>query len=344
MAMKYLIALLVVTTSYQICFTQTRIKAVGDIMMGSYTPRTIIPSHNGQVFIDSIARHLDSADITFGNLEGVFVTPDLEPKKCRPESRKAKRCYEFGMPDSLSYTLKKLNFDIVSLDNNHVSDYGAAGIKHTKTKLDTLGIKYAAKKLPKTFSIDSISFAVIAFGTSSESWHVSDLKTASMVISQYDTLVDVVIVSFHGGAEGFSAQHVKNETETFYGEDRGNLIAFSHNAIDSGADLIIGHGPHVLRGVELYKNKLICYSLGNFLTHGNVSLKEVKGHGAIIDIIIDNKSGDFVSGQIIPTQQNYPGIPHYDLSGRAISVIKNLTKSDFPNSTLQISNTGKLSK
>jgi hypothetical protein len=322
---------------------QTRIKAVGDIMMGSYTPRTITPPNNGQVFIDSIAPYLDSADITFGNLEGVFVTKNLVPVKCRPDSRKAGRCYEFGMPYTLSNTFKELHFSHASLDNNHVSDYGEEGINFTKGKLDSLGVKYGAKKTPVIFTIDSTTFALIAFGTSGVSWRVSDLKKTTQIINDYDTLVDVVIVSFHGGAEGFSAQHTPNHTETYYGEDRGNLIAFSHTAIDAGADIIIGHGPHVLRGLELYKHKLICYSLGNFLTYGNVSLKGVKGVGAIMDITIDNNTGDFVSGKIIPTRQLPPGIPYYDNKEEAISVLQTLTKEDFPNSRLNINDKGILS-
>jgi hypothetical protein len=321
---------------------QIHIKAVGDIMMGSYTPRTIIPPNNGQVFIDSIAPYLDSSSITFGNIEGVFVTKALTPRKCRPESRKAGRCYEFGMPYTLSNTLKELNITHASLDNNHVSDYGQEGINFTKKRLDSLDIQYAGKKQPIMFTIDSIKFALIAFGTSGVSWRVSDLNNAKKVIRKYDTIVDIVLVSFHGGAEGFSAQHTPNHTETYYGEDRGNLIAFSHTAIDAGADLIIGHGPHVLRGLELYNNKLICYSLGNFLTYGNVSLKGVKGVGAIMDIVIDNKTGDFLSGDIIPTKQLPPGIPYFDNHGEAITILQNLSKEDFPQSGLIISNDGSL--
>ena len=191
---------------------------------------------------------------------------------------------------------------------------------------------------------NNTKFALIAFGTSGVSWKVSDVRNAKRVIAKYDTLVDVVIVSFHGGAEGFKAQHTYNKTETYYGENRGNVIAFSHGAIDAGADLIIGHGPHVLRGLELYKNKLVCYSLGNFLTHGNVSLSGIKGIGAIMDIEIDNKTGDFISGKIIPTKQRTPGIPYFDKNGEAITILQKLSKEDFPQSKLRINNDGSLIK
>ncbi len=310
--------------------------------MGSYTPFQKTPLHNGKIFINSIARHLDSADITFGNLEGVFVTKELAPKKCREESRKAGRCYEFGMPDSLVTTLKALNFDLLSFDNNHVSDYGIEGINHTKRKLDSLDLKYGYKKSPILFTRDSTSFALIPFGTSSVSWRVNNIEQTKKMITKYDTLVDVVIVSFHGGAEGYSAQHTPNHNETFYGEDRGNLILFSHTAVEAGADLILGHGPHVLRGIEVYQKKLICYSMGNFLTHGNISIRGVKGNGVIMDITIDNKTGDFMKGKIIPTKQRPPGIPYLDKNSEAVGLIKSLSEEDFPTSEINVSKTGEL--
>ena len=140
------------------------------------------------------------------------------------------------------------------------------------------------------------------------------------------------------------AQHVKDETEEYFGENRGNLVQFSKTVIDAGADLVIGHGPHVLRGIDTYKNKLIIYSLGNFLTHGNVNIRDVRGNSAIMDIELDLETGDLVSGQIIPTKQIGKGIPVYDESNKAIELIKNLSKSDFPNSKLSISSDGRISK
>ncbi len=322
---------------------QLRIKAVGDIMMGSYTPTTVLPPRLGQEFIDSTAYLLDSADITFGNLEGVFVTKDIEPQKCSDASRKAKRCYEFGMPDTLSYALKEMHFTMMSMDNNHNSDYGWKGVNFTKEQLDKHGINYAAKKSPVIIDVDSIKVGVIAFGHSSESYQVFDLKTAKEVVLALDSLVDLVIVSFHGGAEGLSAQHVKDTTEFFYGENRGNLVQFSKTVIDAGADLVIGHGPHVLRAIDEYKGKLICYSLGNFLTHGNVNIIGVKGKGAIMDIILDTKTGDFVSGEIIPTVQVARGIPVADEDKEAIILLKSLTEEDFPNSLVKIDHKGHIS-
>lgn len=321
-----------------------RIKAVGDIMLGSKTPRPIMPKGNGEVFADSIARYLDGADITFGNLEGVFVTDGVEPKKCSEASRKAGRCYEFGMPDKYAQALKDMHFSVMSMDNNHNSDYGSAGVSHTKKVLDAKGIAYAAKKAPVILEVKGKKIGIAAFGTSSISYRLSDLATAQQVITDLNAKCDLVIVSFHGGAEGLDAQHVKDETETYYGENRGNLVQFSRVVIDAGADLVIGHGPHVLRGIDLYKDKLIIYSLGNFLTHGNVNIRDVRGNSAIMDVEIDLMTGNLLEGTIIPTKQVGRGIATFDPKGKAIELIRSLSRDDFPDSDLLISADGKISK
>lgn len=321
---------------------QLRIKAVGDVMMGSRTPRTIIPPQNGKAFIDSTAKLLEGADITFGNLEGVFVNNGVRPQKCSEASRKAGRCYEFGMPDTLAYTLKELHFTVMSGDNNHASDYGYQGVAHTQKTLDQQEILYASKKKHVSIQKDSLSIAVVAFGHSGVSWHVRSLANTKKIIADLDKKYDLVMVSFHGGAEGTSAQHTPNKTETYYGENRGNVISFAHAAVDAGADLIIGHGPHVLRGIELYKNKLICYSLGNFLTYGNINIRGIKGASVVMDITLNNKTGDFQTGNIIPVRQVGRGIPSYDSTFEAVKLIKGLTKTDFPSSPLIITDKGVL--
>src|SRR2546428_6350031 len=97
----------------------------------------------------------------------------------------------------------------------------------------------------------------------------------------------------HAGAEGVAYEHVRPGTETFLGENRGNPLAFSHAVIDAGADLVVGSGPHVLRGIEWYRGRLIVYSLGNFGGYGRFVLSgplattaiprvERRGRGAVV--------------------------------------------------------------
>ena len=333
---------LMVVLPFQLHAQTLRIKAVGDIMPGSVSPRPVLPRGNGEVFADSIARYLDSADVTFGNLEGVFITEGIEPKKCSEASRKAGRCYEFGIPGRYAPALTDMHFTVLSLDNNHNADYGRKGAAHTQKVLDGLGIAYAAKKAPVILEVKGKKVGIAAFGHSGLSYPVSDLATAKRVIEELNARCDLILVSFHGGAEGLDAQHVKDETETYYRENRGNLVQFSKTVIDAGADLVIGHGPHVLRGIDLYKGKLIIYSLGNFLTHGNVNISDVRGNGAIMDLTLDLETGKFVTGKIIPTRQIKPGIAVYDPSAKAIQLIRSLSAEDFPCSTLSISTEGRL--
>jgi len=99
--------------------------------------------------------------------------------------------------------------------------------------------------------------------------------------------------------------------------------------IDAGADVLLGHGPHVTRAVEVYKNRFITYSMGNFCTYSNVSVAGLCGIAPLFQIYTNNK-GEFQKAQIIPTRQQKFQPPRYDEKKRAITIIQNLTKKDFP--------------
>src|SRR4029079_4437742 len=87
-----------------------------------------------------------------------------------------------------------------------------------------------------------------------------------------DRWADLVVVTMHAGAEGSDHQHVRPGNECFLGENRGNSVAFAHSVVRAGADLVVGTGPHVLRGMEWYRGRLIAYSLGNFAGYDVFSL------------------------------------------------------------------------
>ncbi len=127
--------------------------------------------------------------------------------------------------------------------------------------------------------------------------------------------------------------------ETYLGERRGNVVEFSRSVIDAGADLVFGSGPHVPRAVELYNGKFIAYSLGNFCTYGKFGISGVLGYAPIIKVYVDS-NGKFVKGEIISAQQKGRGVPFLDDEYKASQNIAKLTKMDFPNTTLQINETG----
>jgi len=319
---------------------QIRIKAVGDIMLGSVTPKTILPPDEGSEFVSSIGNYLTEADIVFGNLEGAIIKDGMRPVKCSEKSRKAGKCHEFGMPEVLSASLKGMGFNVLSMDNNHSEDYGADGYLFTQQKLNELGIKFAPKTGFAEFLIEEKKIVVAAFGYSGTSHNISDLENTRNVIEELDKRYDIIIVSFHGGAEGRDKVNIKNETEFFLGENRGNVIAFARTAIDAGADMVIGHGPHVLRAIEIYKNKLIAYSLGNFLTYGNMNISGVTGISGIIDADIDINSGDFLHGKLIAAHQTGYGIPEYDETGEGFKFVRSLTEEDFPENEIIFTKAG----
>ena len=321
---------------------QLRIKAVGDIMLGSVTPKEILPPDSGKEFISSIGNLLSDADIVFGNLEGAIINDEMEPQKCSDRSRNAGTCYEFGMPEYLAPVLKELGFNVLNQDNNHSEDYGEEGYRFTQLKLRELVIKFMPKKGYAEFKFGNKRVAVVAFGYSEQSNNISDLPNAEKIITDLKKIYDLIIVSFHGGAEGKTATHVKDTTEIFLGENRGNVYKFTHTVIDAGADMVIGHGPHVLRAMEIYKNKLIAYSLGNFLTYGNINISGISGLNVILETELDTITGDFVRGKLIPFEQIGNGIPTFDSSYTSVTNIRELVNEDFNHPQIKVLNDGRI--
>ena len=181
----------------------------------------------------------------------------------------------------------------------------------------------------------------MAFSPNNGTQSINDLEAAKALIQHLDSLSDIIIVSFHGGAEGKKYQHVTREREYFYGENRGNVYEFSHEMIDAGADIIFGHGPHVARAIEVYKNRFIAYSLGNFATYGRFNLRGENGLAPIAKVWI-TEDGSFVKGKIISAIQKGAGVPEIDVNHGAAQKIKELTEADFPESKILIDPEGNI--
>jgi len=137
--------------------------------------------------------------------------------------------------------------------------------------------------------------------------------------------------------------HVPFAEEEYYGEPRGDVARFSRSVVDAGADLVLGHGPHVVRGMELYKDRLIAYSLGNFATYYGISVTGAKGIAPILLTTID-ASGRFVEGEIVSTIQLRPDGPSIDEDQRALNLIRGLSLQDFGNPGLAFEQDGKLQR
>lgn len=317
------------------------VTAVGDIMMGStYPPPGSLPPDDGARLLAEVTPILSATDIAFGNLEGPMLEGGTT-NKCSPTST---RCFAFRVPTRYGKYLKDASFDIISLANNHASDFGAGGRESSKRVLESLGIAHAGADTSDTafLNVKGKKIAVVAFATNNVSYNLNDVETARRAVLDAAAKSDLVIVSFHGGAEGPSNQHVPRGPENYLGEARGDLRKFTHAVVDAGADLVIGHGPHVVRGMEVYRNRLIAYSLGNFATYGKFQLVGATSLSLILEAEIA-PDGAFLRGRIHPALQIKPGGPRLDKNGTVIPVIRQLSLDDFGASAVRVSDDGALS-
>ncbi|MGB0932497.1 MAG: MFS transporter, partial [Chitinophagales bacterium] len=154
-----------------------------------------------------------------------------------------------------------------------------------------LGIETAGllTKPTAVFEKNGIKYGFAAFAPNSGTVDVRNITKAKAIVSELAKQSDIVIVSFHGGAEGSKYEHVPHKTEYFYGENRGNVEQFAHAVIDAGADIVFGHGPHVTRAVEVYKERFITYSMGNFATYGRFNLRGPNGIAPLYKLTIDSE-------------------------------------------------------
>ncbi|MDP3502634.1 MAG: CapA family protein [Myxococcales bacterium] len=315
-----------------------RFRAVGDVMLGTSVPEGVLPPDDGAHLLDDVAALLQDADVTFANLEGPLCDSGTSAK-----CRKGGNCYAFRSPTRYAKYLKAAGVDLGSTANNHSGDFGDACRRETEAALDGQGIVWSGPPGSiGTLAAKGKKIALIAFHTSGATNDVNDLPTAKKLVAQAATTHDLVVVSFHGGAEGLGADRVKDGAERYLGENRGDLKAFTHAVIDAGADLVLGHGPHVLRAMELYQGRLIAYSLGNFATYGRFSLSGALGVSVVLEVELAD-DGRFVRGRLLSTKQEGKGVPMRDQTKRGQKTIAELSARDFPKTGVRVSNDGVLS-
>lgn len=307
------------------------IAAVGDIVMGS-TPT--LPPDGGRGFFSAVAADLP-ADVVLGNLEGTLT--NASGSKCGPSST---NCFAFRTPPAYARWLKRAGFTVLNLANNHAYDFGAAGLAETVKSLDRYGLQHTGR--PGEVAVTKVGkIRVATLGFASYPWAnpLTDLRQVRKLVTQAARKADVVIVTAHMGAEGVDHQHVRPGTEQYLGENRGDPVRFARAAIDAGADLVVGHGPHVLRGMEWYKGRLIAYSLGNF---GGYRVFALGGPLSVSGILRVTLRGDgaFEAGILVPTRMNGDGIPQLDAAEQAHGIVRSLSRVDFGSRAATVSRSG----
>jgi hypothetical protein len=317
------------------------IAAVGDVVPGSDYDRIALPPDEGRTLFTDLVPYISKPNLAFANFEGVITGCDCPSRECKDK----KYCYRFQIPEYCVNRIKEAGFDFLNIACNHLEDFNTAGRIFTSKKLVEMGLEPAGSfDRPCTvFERDGIKYGFCAFAEFYGCVGIRDSVKLLKVLRETVAKSDIMIVSLHGGAEGPKYRRVLKEDEVFLEHNRGNMYSTAHLCIDNGADLTIGTGPHVVRAVELYKDWMIMYSLGNFCTYGPFGRNEFTRHAPLMQVAI-NKKGEFLEARAIPTKQIDKGIPRYDSSGLAIKHLKELTKLDFPKGALQIEENGRISK
>jgi hypothetical protein len=322
--------------------------ATGDIIMGSAPDK--LPAGGGKGFFDDVKAAL-AADLVMGNLEQP-LTDIKSSTKCRRETpsttpggppvvTQAKNCFAFRAPPSYAGHLKDAGFELLNTANNHARDYGAAGYRSTQQALEAQDLQHTGSTDEITIAeVKGVKVAVVGFSSYAGANSLTNLSQARRVVKEAADQADVVVVQVHMGAEGSDKIHVKPGTEVYFGENRGDPMKFSRAVIDSGADLVVGHGPHVLRGMEFYKGRLIAYSLGNFAGGGNTLRGDgVLKYGGILKVSL-TKDGSWASGEFLSTAMSSSGKPTMDSGDNGRKQVDKLSRSDFGDTRAAISSDG----
>lgn len=297
------------------------VAATGDVALGS-TPA--LPLHGPEGLFDAVDGHL-AGDLVLGNLETALA---LEGKsKCAAGG--GANCFAFRAPPWYAYWLKQAGFTAFSLANNHNFDFGPEGAAETILALDEAGLAHTGRPgQVLRREISGVRVAVVGFAPYRAAQNLLDLPEAQRLVRRADEWADVVIVAMHAGAEGSDRTHVPDHPETFLGEPRGDPRAFARAVVHAGADLVVGHGPHVLRGMAWYRGRLIAYSLGNFAGYGNFALDGDLGVSGVLQATL-RADGSWKRGRLLPLRLADGGTPRPDPSARGVELVRTLSREDF---------------
>jgi hypothetical protein len=301
---------------------------VGDIAFSS--DRGLPPGGPKAVF-RPVKALLHGVDQMVGNLEGTLGRGG--PSKCDGGN-----CYSFQAPASYARAFRSAGFDLVNDANNHFNDHGGSGQHQTLSALNKAGLKHSGRPGEiTTMTHGRVKVAYVGFAPYSWASSLLDIGAAERLVRRARRRADVVVVMMHAGAEGAGAQHVPRGRETAFGENRGETRRFAHEVVSAGADLVVGSGPHVVRGIECYRKRVIAYSLGNFAGWHTLSVGGATALSGALHVELDRK-GRLVHGRLLPAHLVGPGEPRR--GGGSISRVRALSRDDFGSRACSISHRG----
>lgn len=297
-----------------------------------------LPPGHGRSMLSAVAPIFASADIASVNLEGTLGLGG--PAKCARGA--SATCFAFQAPAANAVALWSAGIDVVNVANNHAFDYGATGARLTERALGRYGIKWSGRRGNVTY-VDLPRARVATLGFAAYDWAspIRDLGAVRTLVRQASDHANVVVVFMHAGAEGADRIHTPSHDEEAYGELRGNPRAFAHAAIDAGADLVLGSGPHVLRGMELYRGRLVAYSLANLAGYRNFSLGGRSSLSGVLEARLGPR-GAFAAGRFTSLRLTGPGLPQLDRAGTAGRLVTSVSAQDFGSRAVRIADDGHL--
>jgi len=277
-------------------------------------------------------------DLVIGNLEGTLATGGAS--KCGGGSGGA--CFAFRGSPEWADMLRRTGFMVMNVANNHAYDYGPSAQQETLRALRRAGLVHQGLPGQITY-VRAGKVKVALIGCAPYRWSQSllDVRGTARLVRRASRHADVVLVYMHAGAEGVGAEHVRGDAESYLGEPRGNARGFAHAMIDAGADLVWASGPHVLRGVEWYHDRVIAYSIGNLAGTDTLSTDGSLSESALLRLTLD-ATGRFHTGDIVPLRLVDPGTPRLDPGGASISRIRGLSHEDFGPRAIRIASSGRI--
>jgi Bacterial capsule synthesis protein PGA_cap len=295
---------------------------VGDIALS--TERGLPPG-GLERSLQPVAALLRNADVTLGNLEGTLSVGGIS--KCGGIG--GGECFAFQAPPSSALGLRGLGFDLVTQANNHALDYGVSGRRQTVAALDRAGIAFTGFPGAITYlRVRSLRVAFLGFAPYPYDASLLDIPAARALVRRARRHSSAVVVIIHAGAEGADELHTPAGPEHYLGEDRGNARAFAHAMIDAGASIVLGSGPHVIRGIERYRDRMVAYSLGNFVGYHTLAGGGILDESAILRVTLA-PGGGVLAAQWIPIVL-VDGLPRPERTHASARLVATLSREDFP--------------
>lgn len=301
---------------------------VGDITLGS---RYGTPPDQGRPMFAATRGILRRADITIGNLEGTLSVGGASTcpsAPALPNSTPA-TCVAFQAPPENAAALQGAGFDLVNLANGHAYDFGRDGQSQTIRALSRYGIRSVGRPgAITTMSVRGVRVAFLGFAPYPWASAIDDLAAARRLVKAAAARADLVVVTMHPGAEGTARVHTPKGARAGFGPRRGGPVAFAHVLVDAGADLVLGSGPRVVRGIERYHGRLIAYSLGTFAGWRNVALGGTLSLSGMLQVRL-SADGRLVDGRWQSLVLRGAGTPVVDPSNASARLVDRLSREDF---------------